>query len=84
MEYNKKIIDIRVVIIYNKLRHVKRENIMEKRDLNISFGKSGAGNLTPRLTLPKKWIDKMNITPDERQVEVEFIEETGEIIIRKK
>ena len=57
---------------------------MEKRELNISFGKSGAGNLTPRLTLPKKWIDKMNITQDERQVEVEFNENTNEIIIRKR
>ena len=33
---------------------------MNKRDLNISFSKSGAGNITPKLTLPKngliKWI----------------------------
>ncbi|EFS27034.1 hypothetical protein FUAG_02549 [Fusobacterium ulcerans ATCC 49185] len=57
---------------------------MEKRDLNISFSKSGAGNLSPKLTLPKKWTDKMNITLDDRKVEVEFREDTSEIIIRKK
>lgn len=57
---------------------------MEKRDLNISFSKSGAGNITPKLTLPKKWIDKMNITQEERAVEVEFREDTNEIVIRKK
>ncbi len=57
---------------------------MDKRDLNISFGKSGAGNITPRLTLPKKWIDKMGISQENRQVEVEFNENTNEIIIRKK
>ena len=57
---------------------------MEKRDLKISFNKNGTGSFTPKISLPKKWIDKMNITPDERQVEVEFVEETGEIIIRKK
>lgn len=57
---------------------------MEKRELNMTFGKSGAGNITPRLTLPKKWIDKMKITPDDKGVDVYFNEETSEIIIRKK
>lgn len=57
---------------------------MEKRDLTISFSKSGAGNFSPKLTLPKKWTDKMGISQEERQVEVEFKEDTKEIIIRKK
>jgi len=57
---------------------------MEIRDLKISFSKSGAGNLTPRISLPKKWIDKMEITKESRDVEVSFNEETGEIIIKKK
>ena len=57
---------------------------MEKRELNIIFGKSGAGNITPRLTLPKKWIDQMKVTPEDRGVEVCFNEETREIIIKKK
>ncbi|MEE0138834.1 AbrB/MazE/SpoVT family DNA-binding domain-containing protein [Fusobacterium ulcerans] len=57
---------------------------MEKRDLNISFSKSGAGNLTPRISLPKKWIDKMGISQEQRAVEVCFDENTNEIIIKKK
>ncbi|WP_443864302.1 AbrB/MazE/SpoVT family DNA-binding domain-containing protein [Fusobacterium ulcerans] len=57
---------------------------MEKRDLNISFSKSGAGNLTPRISLPKKWIDKMGLSQEERAVEVFFDESTNEIIIKKK
>lgn len=57
---------------------------MEKRDLNISFSKSGAGNLSPKITLPKKWTDKMGISQENRQVEVFFNEDTNEIIIKKK
>lgn len=57
---------------------------MEKRDLNISFSKSGAGNFSPKITLPKKWTDKMGISQEKRQVEVFFNENTNEIIIKKK
>ncbi|MBR8701661.1 hypothetical protein IX317_001665 [Fusobacterium sp. DD29] len=57
---------------------------MEKRELTISFSKSGAGNFSPRITLPKKWIDKMEISQEQRQVEVIFNEDTKEIIIKKK
>ena len=57
---------------------------MEKRDLKISFNKNGNGSLTPKIALPKKWTDKMNITLEERDIEVYFNEETKEITIRKK
>lgn len=54
---------------------------MEKRKLNISFAKSGAGNISPRLILPAKWIKLINITEEERSVIVEFDGE--KIIVRK-
>ena len=54
---------------------------METRKLKITFSKSGAGNITPRLTLPKKWIDEMDITKDSREVIVDF--KDNEIRIRK-
>ena len=54
---------------------------MNKRKLNISFVKSGAGNISPRLILPISWIKEMNITEEERSVMVEF---DGEKIIVKK
>ena len=54
---------------------------MNKRNLNISFVKSGAGNISPRLILPISWIKEMNITEEERSVMVEF---DGEKIIVKK
>lgn len=57
---------------------------MEKKDLKISFNKNGTGSLTPKIALPKKWTDKMNITLEEREIEVYFNEETKEITIRKK
>ena len=57
---------------------------MEKKDLKISFNKNGNGSLTPKIALPKKWTDKMNITLEERDIEVYFNEETKEITIRKK
>jgi hypothetical protein len=54
---------------------------MEERELKVIFGKAGSGSTTTRLTLPKKWINAMNITEDEREVLVEF---DGEKIIIKK
>ncbi|MBC6003389.1 MAG: AbrB/MazE/SpoVT family DNA-binding domain-containing protein [Paraclostridium sp.] len=56
----------------------------EKRDLNIMFAKSGSGGKTTRLTLPMKWIKSMDITEDERSVEVIYDDEDKSIIIKKK
>lgn len=55
---------------------------MEERNLNISFGKAGNGGRVARLTVPIKWLDKMNIKPEERGVVVRF--EDDKIIIEKK
>lgn len=57
---------------------------METKYLKISFNKNGNGSLTPKVALPKKWTDKMNITLEEREIEVQFREDINEIIIRKK
>lgn len=57
---------------------------MEERELKITFGKAGNGGRVTRLTIPVKWIDGMEITPEEREVKVSYNEETKEIIIRKK
>lgn len=57
---------------------------MEKRNMNISFTRSGSGSISPRITLPKSYLDKLNITQDERMVELILDEEKQEIIIRKK
>lgn len=57
---------------------------MEKRTLKISFGKSGNGGVNPKLSIPKSFLDKMNITQDEREVEMLFDEEKMSITIIKK
>lgn len=57
---------------------------MEKRDLNISFYKAGNGGISTKMNLPKKWIEKMGITPEDRGVEVIFDEEEQTITIIKK
>ena len=56
---------------------------MEKRDLNVSFYKAGNG-VSARLNLPKKWMNSMNITPEEKQITLEFDEEKQIIILKKK
>nr|WP_207723594.1 MULTISPECIES: AbrB/MazE/SpoVT family DNA-binding domain-containing protein [Paeniclostridium] len=48
------------------------------------FAKSGSGGKTTRLTLPMKWIKSMDITEDERSVEVIYDDEDKSIIIKKK
>ena len=57
---------------------------MEKRTLKISFGKSGNGGINPKLSIPKSFLDKMNITQDEREVEMLFDKEKMSITIIKK
>lgn len=57
---------------------------MEKRDLNISFYKAGNGGISTKMNLPKKWIEKMGITPENRGVEVIFDEEKQSITIIKR
>lgn len=54
---------------------------MEKRNLKISFNKSGSGSITPKISLPKVWIDAMEIDLDNRDVTVAF--ENGKITIEK-
>ncbi len=56
---------------------------MEKRDLNVSFYKVGAG-IGTRITLPKPWLAKLGITQDEREVELILDEEKQQLIICKK
>lgn len=55
---------------------------MEKRELNISFNKSGSGSYTPRISLPAKWIKEMGIDTENRKVIASF--KDGKIIIEKE
>ena len=57
---------------------------MEKRDLNISFYKAGNNGISTKMNLPKKWVEKLGVTPDDRAVEVVFDEELKAIVIKKK
>ena len=57
---------------------------MSKRILNISYSKSGSGSVTTRLSIPKSLLDKMEITENDRQIELEYNEVTKELTIRKK
>ena len=54
----------------------------EKRELNISFNKSGSGSYTPRISLPATWINEMGIDKENRKVSVTF--KDGKIIIYYK
>lgn len=56
------------------------------RELKIMFNKSGGnknGNsYSPKLSIPKAWLDDMEITLDEREVIAVY--EDKEIIIKKR
>lgn len=51
---------------------------IEKRELKISYTKSGAGNVSSRITLPIKWIREMGLSQEFPAVLVSF---DGEKII---
>lgn len=56
------------------------------RELKIMFNKSGGnkGNnsYSPKLSIPKVWLDDMGITPEDRDVHVTYVNK--EITIKKK
>lgn len=58
---------------------------MEKRNGRIIFtkagGNAGKGSYNCKVSLPKKWIDTMGITVDDRDVTLQF---DGEKIALKK
>ncbi len=57
---------------------------MEERNLKVSFGKSGAGSISPKLSLPVTWLRMIGVTPEERNVKIMVNEETKQIIIEKE
>lgn len=53
----------------------------ESRQLKVSFNRSGSGSISSSIRLPISWLKEMNISKDEREVEVIFDNE--KIIIKK-
>ena len=53
----------------------------ESRQLKISFNQSGSGSISSSVRLPISWLKEMNISKEEREIEVIF--DNGEIIIKK-
>lgn len=56
---------------------------MEKRELNISFAKAGNGK-NARIVVPIPWLRKLNITEEEREIDLIFDEENQQLIIKKR
>ena len=44
---------------------------MSKRTLKVSYGKSGAGYVNTKLSIPKTILDDMGVSQEEREVELE-------------
>lgn len=57
---------------------------MKKRELKISFTKSGSGSNSSRITLPITWIKQMGLNINKREVDVYFDEEKNTIEIKPK
>lgn len=53
----------------------------ELRKLNLITNTDGHGNLNYKIALPKKWIDKLGFTREDKQAIIEF--NNNKIIIRK-
>lgn len=55
---------------------------MEKRKSKVNFLKAGNG-VGSKITLPISWLREMNVTKEEREIELFFDREKKEIIIKK-
>lgn len=53
----------------------------ESRQLKVSFNRSGSGSISSSVRLPISWLKEMDISKEDREVEVIF--NNGEIIIKK-
>ena len=53
----------------------------ESRQLKVSFNKSGSGSISSSVRLPISWLKEMNISKEDREVEIIFDNE--KIIIKK-
>lgn len=54
-----------------------------KMIFNKSAGSSGKGATTKRVTIPSNWANAMDLTIEDRELELIFDENEKEIIIRK-
>lgn len=54
-----------------------------KRLLNIIFNKSGSVSISTKLSIPKAWIEKMEIDEENKTIIANFNEEKQEITIKK-
>lgn len=55
--------------------------MIEERKARIIFNKSGAGNITPRITLPATWIKQLGLDIEHREVTIQLID--NKIVIEK-
>lgn len=56
---------------------------MEVRKLKIIFNKSGDGYMSGKLSVPMTWLKDMGLTPEDREVEVIYNEETKSFTTKK-
>lgn len=55
---------------------------MKEKELKVNFNKSGAGNITPRLTLPTEWVKELGLDKDDRIMRAKF--DGNKLILKKK
>lgn len=60
---------------------------MEKRYANIIINKAGGNasknSVNYKISIPTKWVKDMEISENERMIELEYKEESKEIILKK-
>lgn len=55
---------------------------MEKKDKTIQFNRAGNGSITPRVSLPASWVEKLGVTEEDKKVST-YQFENGDILISK-
>lgn len=55
---------------------------MKKKDKIVQFNKSGNGNITSRISIPSKWLEKIGVTEEDKTVST-YQFDNGDILITK-
>ena len=59
------------------------EIIRSKKNNKITLAKAGNGAISPKLSIPWKWLQDIGVTTQERDITLELDIENGRIVLTK-
>lgn len=72
------------IIEAKRKRNSKKAIVKETRGYKLNYGLKNDGYWSAKLTLPIGWLEHMGLSPEDRDIDVEYSPRTKKITIRKR